>query len=704
MSTYKVTVYTGREAIADTMNSIYLTLMDSEKQSSERTLVNHLSSTFEKEFSLDIQVKKKIGNIVQVKLKKEKHLVNYPWFCKHIKVQSPSGDCFEFPCYCWLVDENELMIREGTGTYRPTLFIIQFLMKHSFVHLFLCVHLARLPQDDTKSFQEQRKDELESRQKIFRWNEWRPGFPMSIDTTVDELPKEVQFDEEKDLDWYCNLVEVGVYLGLEKFVGLFESWKGIADFEKILEYLGTLGHKTAVLENVMQDWNKDYMFGYQFLNGCNPVMIRKCMQLPDKFPVTHEMVEGSLKRGHTLQEELQAGNIYIADYEILKDVPAASKRYLTAPICLLYKNDLNQIVPIAIQLSQTPGEMSPIFLPSDNEYDWMLAKMWVKSSDFNVHQLVTHLLKTHLVSEVFEIAMYRQLSSVHPVYKLLMPHVRFTIAINAEAREKLISKNGIFSKVGSISVDGMGTLMQNGMTLTYKSLCFPEEIKARGMEDVPKYYYRDDGMRIWEAINCFVFAVVKIYYDSDEKVQQDEEIQGFVKDVACFGMNNSDRAAGRDRTRECGCPSLWWWCFLKGSSGLLSARGFSAASAQHAAVNFGQFDWYAWIPNSPSTMRKPPPQKKGQVDMKHIMQSLPDRDCSSTVLGTVWALSQIQENERFLGKYPDVYFTEQPVKEAINTFCHKLQEVTNIIKSRNEELTLAYCYLSPDKIPNSVAI
>ncbi|XP_058629907.1 polyunsaturated fatty acid 5-lipoxygenase-like isoform X5 [Onychostoma macrolepis] len=659
MSTYKVTVYTGREAIADTMNSIYLTLMDSEKQSSERTLVNHLSSTFEKEFSLDIQVKKKIGNIVQVKLKKEKHLVNYPWFCKHIKVQSPSGDCFEFPCYCWLVDENELMIREGT---------------------------ARLPQDDTKSFQEQRKDELESRQKIFR----------------------------------------GVYLGLEKFVGLFESWKGIADFEKILEYLGTLGHKTAVLENVMQDWNKDYMFGYQFLNGCNPVMIRKCMQLPDKFPVTHEMVEGSLKRGHTLQEELQAGNIYIADYEILKDVPAASKRYLTAPICLLYKNDLNQIVPIAIQLSQTPGEMSPIFLPSDNEYDWMLAKMWVKSSDFNVHQLVTHLLKTHLVSEVFEIAMYRQLSSVHPVYKLLMPHVRFTIAINAEAREKLISKNGIFSKVGSISVDGMGTLMQNGMTLTYKSLCFPEEIKARGMEDVPKYYYRDDGMRIWEAINCFVFAVVKIYYDSDEKVQQDEEIQGFVKDVACFGMNNSDRAAGRDRTRECGCPSLWWWCFLKGSSGLLSARGFSAdfpkslesreqlveyltvviftASAQHAAVNFGQFDWYAWIPNSPSTMRKPPPQKKGQVDMKHIMQSLPDRDCSSTVLGTVWALSQIQENERFLGKYPDVYFTEQPVKEAINTFCHKLQEVTNIIKSRNEELTLAYCYLSPDKIPNSVAI
>ncbi len=58
----------------------------------------------------------------------------------------------------------------------------------------------------------------------------------------------------------------------------------------------------------MKHWNKDYMFGYQFLNGCNPVMIRKCMQLPDKFPVTHEMVEGCLKRGLTLQEELQVRN------------------------------------------------------------------------------------------------------------------------------------------------------------------------------------------------------------------------------------------------------------------------------------------------------------------------------------------------------------------------------------------------------------
>ncbi|KAK2892386.1 hypothetical protein Q8A67_012374 [Cirrhinus molitorella] len=539
--------------------------------------------------SFDIHVERNIGNIVQVKLEKENIIGNVAWFCKHIKVETPSGDCFEFPCYCWLVDEMTVTIQEGT---------------------------ARLPQDDNN---ENDGKELGSTQKIFSFS--------------------------------------------------FEIWT----------------------EKVMQDWNKDEMFGYQFLNGCNPVMIKKCMQLPDKFPVTHEMVKGSLKRGHTLQEELQAGNIYIVDYEILQGVPASRKdRYLTAPICLLYKNELDQMMPIAIQLSQTPGEMSPIFLPSDNEYDWMLAKMWVKSSDFNLHQLVTHLLKTHLLSEVFEIAVYRQLSAVHPVYKLLMPHVRFTIAINAEARENLISDDGIISKVGSISGAGMETLMQKAMgALTYKSLCFPEDIKARGMEDVPKYYYRDDGMKIWETINCFVSDVVKIYYDSDEAVQKDVEIHGFIKDVV-FGLNNSDNFPKSLESREQLIEYLTVVIFT--------------ASAQHAAVNFGQFDWYGWIPNGPSTMHKQPPQQKDQVDVKYIMESLPDRRTSSKLLGTVWALTRTEPNERFLGMYPDMYFTEQPVEEAIKTFQHNLEEVKNTIKSRNEELTLAYCYLSPDKIPNSVAI
>nr|XP_055053966.1 polyunsaturated fatty acid 5-lipoxygenase-like [Misgurnus anguillicaudatus] len=497
--------------------------------------------------------------------------------------------------------------------------------------------------------------------------------------TRDKLPSEVRFDKEKKSDFTWNVAAMGEETYVDSWRDMIQSWKNLEDFAQLLRRYDT---KETPIGNVMQSWNTDDMFGYQFLNGCNPVMIRKCVELPDKFPVTHEMVKGSLQRGLTLQEEIKAGNIYIADYEILNYLEANKtdkwQYYLTAPICLLYKNRLDQIVPIAIQLRQTPGGKKTIFLPDDKKYDWMLAKMWVKSSDFNLHELSTHLFKTHLISEVFEIAMYRQLSTVHPVYKLLIPHVRFTMAINAEARDKLIhEENGIYRKISSISADGINTLMKRAMkALTYKSLCFPEEIRARGMEDAPKYYYRDDGMRIWEAIKSFITDLVKIYYDSDEAVKKDVEIQAFVEDV-CQGLRGHKEFPRSLNTRA----ELIEY---------LTAMIFNA-SAQHAAVNFGQYDWYGWIPNSPSCMRKPPPKQKGQVNLKYIMDTLPDSDCSRVVLGIVWTLSQFQRNELYLVT-DKIYkhFTEQPVKEAIKTFQEKLGEVEDRIKCRNEKLPIPY--------------
>ncbi|XP_042371999.1 polyunsaturated fatty acid 5-lipoxygenase-like, partial [Plectropomus leopardus] len=203
------------------------------------------------------------------------------------------------------------------------------------------------------------------------------------------------------------------------------------------------------------------------------------------------------------------GNIYIVDYEMLDGISPNSTdpstpQYLAAPICLLYKNAQNKILPIAIQLGQTPGEDNPIFLPTDGEYDWLLAKMWVRSIDFQYHQTVTHLLRTHLVTEVFAIAMYRQLPAVHPVYKLLIPHIRFTIAINTKAREQLICKRGLFDKANSTGGGGHVQLVQRAVkSLTFRSLCFPDIIKSRDLdnkEKLPGYFYRDDGYSVWEAI------------------------------------------------------------------------------------------------------------------------------------------------------------------------------------------------------------
>lgn len=44
------------------------------------------------------------------------------------------------------------------------------------------------------------------------------------------------------------------------------------------------------------------------------------------------------------------------------------------------------------------------------------------------------------------IATNRQLSVVHPIHKLLIPHFRYTMNINALARGNLINANGIIEK------------------------------------------------------------------------------------------------------------------------------------------------------------------------------------------------------------------------------------------------------------------
>ncbi|NXL68893.1 LX12B protein, partial [Chordeiles acutipennis] len=105
------------------------------------------------------------------------------------------------------------------------------------------------------------------------------------------------------------------------------------------------------------------------------------------------MVATSLGGETNLEKEMEEGRIFIVDYEVLEDIPAGTihgrQQFVAAPICLLHQGGDGLLRPIAIQLSQRPGPTSPIFLPSDSEWDWLLAKTWVRNADFYSHQLLT---------------------------------------------------------------------------------------------------------------------------------------------------------------------------------------------------------------------------------------------------------------------------------------------------------------------------
>ncbi|CAI5638831.1 unnamed protein product [Oreochromis niloticus] len=257
---------------------------------------------------------------------------------------------------------------------------------------------------------------------------------------------------------------------------------------------------------VSNHWKEDAFFGYQFLNGTNPILIQCCTQLPNNLPVTDKTV--SPDGQHNLAEEIEKGNIFLCDYKLLDEVESntinGNKQFLTAPLVLLWKNNAGQLMPVAIQLKQKPAEDNPIFYPSDSEYDWLIAKTFVRSANFSLYELNAHLLRTHLLAEVFAVSLLCNLPMVHPLYKLLIPHTRYTLNINCLAWMLLIFKGGTFAKFTSSGEEGALTILRRSLTsLTYSSLCIPDDIAERGLKDVPNFHYRDDGLQLWEIINRF---------------------------------------------------------------------------------------------------------------------------------------------------------------------------------------------------------
>ena len=72
------------------------------------------------------------------------------------------------------------------------------------------------------------------------------------------------------------------------------------------------GRLSPPAEYVFAHWQEDAFFASQFLNGINPVLIRRCRSLPKNFPVTDEMVAPVLGPGTSLQAELEVGGAQTA--------------------------------------------------------------------------------------------------------------------------------------------------------------------------------------------------------------------------------------------------------------------------------------------------------------------------------------------------------------------------------------------------------
>ncbi|XP_049717074.1 hydroperoxide isomerase ALOXE3 isoform X2 [Elephas maximus indicus] len=647
MAVYRVCVTTGPYLMAGTLDNISVTLVgtcgESPKQLLDRMGRDFAPGTVRK---YKVCCSADLGELLLLRLHKERYAFfsKDSWYCSRICVTAPDGTVSHFPCYQWIEGYCTTELRPGTAKTicQDTLPLLLDHRKRELQARQECyrwkIYSPGFPRMvDVSSFEEMESDKKYALTKMTpcakmtpytdqgesSGNRYLPGFPMKVDIpSLLHMEPNIRYSTTKTASLLFNAIPASLGMKLRGLLDRKRSWKKLDDIRNIFWC-----HKTFTSEYVTEHWCEDHFFGYQYLNGVNPVMLHCLSSLPSKLPVTNDMMAPLLGPDTCLQTELERRNIFLADYWILADVPVhclnGRQQYVAAPLCLLWLNPQGSLMPLAIQLRQTPGPESPIFLPTDCDWDWLLAKTWVTS----------------------------------------------------------------------IGRQGLLYLMSTGLAhFTYTNFCLPDSLRARGVLAIPNYHYRDDGLKIWGAIESFVLEIIGYYYPSDMSVQQDSELQAWVGEIfaqAFLGRENS------------GFPSRL--CTSGELVKFLTAIIFNC-SAQHAAVNSGQHDFGAWMPNAPSSMRKPPPQTKGTTTLKSYLDTLPEVNTTCNNLLLFWLVSQEPKDQRPLGTYPDEHFTEEAPRQSIAAFQSCLAQISRDIRERNQSLALPYTYLDPPLIENSVSI
>ncbi|CRI65910.1 putative Arachidonate 15-lipoxygenase [Thiocapsa sp. KS1] len=445
----------------------------------------------------------------------------------------------------------------------------------------------------------------------------------------------------------------------------------------------------------MAHWREDAEFARQRLAGVNPRMLRRFTEIPANFPVTDVTLAGLLDAGETLASAMEKRRLYWCDYAVLEGISVKPGRYLAHPMALFYVNGDGRLMPVAIQLFQRP-EDGPIFTPKDDPGLWLAVKTFVQSADAQVHEVVEHLLRTHLIVELFDVAMRRTLPEAHPINALLSPHLAYTMAVNTSARTALLAPGGPIDSTMAVGSKGafelMGRIWREQWSMDSQDV--PLDLKERGVDDVealPDYPWRDDALKLWEVVQGYIAAMVEHFYASDGDVADDDELRAFHAEIRDpRGGNVRDMPGGEAgfRTRA-------------GLIGFLT-RVVYTASAGHAAVNNGQYDCFGFIPNVPGALYRPPPREKDlSWSEKDLARALPDLRTASTQILMVRLLSR--RTEMPIGRYDPAFFAgTQSVLPIVTRFRRDLHALSLEIEARNRSREVPYTFLDPKQVPQSI--
>ena len=160
-----------------------------------------------------------------------------------------------------------------------------------------------IPNGVNSILQQQRASQIELRQKKYKYvisNDLH--LPSYVDESCKGIANDEQFGVVKNIDFTSNAVSAALGITAKSAITCIDS---LSQYEKLA--IAMCYPSLALYKNDL--WMKDEEFGRQILNGVNPILIQRCSVLPANFPVTNEMVKGSLVRGLSLEDEMKVSFI-----------------------------------------------------------------------------------------------------------------------------------------------------------------------------------------------------------------------------------------------------------------------------------------------------------------------------------------------------------------------------------------------------------
>ena len=474
-------------------------------------------------------------------------------------------------------------------------------------------------------------------------------------------------------------------------------------------------------------WTDDGFFARQAVQGIHPNHI-KVLDSAEKWPQqtfralnnvrgvgveappeTSKTLERLLPYGRTLEDECENGRVFIADYRVplegMNSLPPPGSLpdqwHVPKPVVLYYcAEDPNRerghlprdIVVVAVNIDPDAEEGGEVFTPDDGAQEWALAKAHVSCADAQVHLVCSWYFRCHVCMEPMAVSMRRNMSTMHPVYKLLRPYLRHLIPACVENRDSLFAVgSGILPCVLAVNDQVTRLCKEEYKRWVIQETGLPFDLEARGFngtETLEEYPYRDDGKLIWQAMFAYVGEYLRCYYKADFEVLEDNELVAWwreVTDVGFPGYNWGDLYEIDDVPElQFALTTIMW-----------------TLGPQSSALSGNMYGAYAFPPARPTTIRGKP-HKRGVIgagSFTQFLERMPDKGATTVMAG--WAKTMTDGRglgQPMLGAQREEWVTDTMVVKKYREFQHALEEAQKLIDLRNEHRLEPYTLMDPEKI------